>query len=246
MKPRRPKTNLSEVSPALAQPAPSNQSPSCSSYLPLQPAGSPDTLDAILRAALAKIKALEARVLELEKAVNDTSMKEKVATMEAKVLDIKRADTERDFSNLKTPTKKSCAVCSKTFLTNAQLEKHMNKRHDDCRNFECTVCGKKFFLEWRLKKHAQMHTVIPRTCRYFSNKMPCPFEEIGCKFSHTIPLQPATRHVDVRGHEEQPGPQLYNDVNGHADQPHHYHHAALQGTMVTSGSKVAPKEMLTF
>ena len=172
---------------------------------------------------------MEARVLELEKAVNDTSMKEKVAAMEAKVLDIKRADTERDFSNLKTPTKKSCAVCSKTFLTNAQLEKHMNKRHDDCRNFECTVSGKKFFLEWRLKKHAQMHTVIPRTCRYFSNKMPCPFEEIGCKFSHTIPLQPATRHVDVRGHEEQPGPQLYNDVNGHADQPHHYHHAALQG-----------------
>ena len=125
------------TSPAVAQPAPSNQSSSGLAYPPLQPAGSPPRLDsyldAILRAALARIKALEARVFELEKAVNDTSMKEKVAAMEASM---KNGSV---LSNLKTPTRKSCAVCSKTFLTNADLEKHMNKRHDDSRNFKCTV-----------------------------------------------------------------------------------------------------------
>ena len=239
----------SENSPARAQPAPSNQLPNCSSYPPPLPAGSPDSVLDALRRAGARIRALEARVLELEKATNDTSLLEKVAAMEAKILDIKRDDTSmkdgREFSNLKTPTRKSCAICSKTFLTNAELEKHMIKKHDASMNFECTVCGKKFFLEWRLKKHTQMHTVIPRACRYFSNNMPCPFEEIGCKFLHAIPLQPATCLVDVHGHEpqpqskqyqaalqrqeEQPQPQLYHDVHGHAEvQPQHYYlyHAA--------------------
>ena len=56
------------------------------------------------------IRALEARVLELEKATNDTSLVEKVAAMEAKILDIKRDDASkkdgREFSNLKAPIRK--------------------------------------------------------------------------------------------------------------------------------------------
>ena len=161
-----------------------------------------------------RIDTLEIQVGEMQAVAKDANSKEKVAALETKVKDLQEFLTNSplkekwDFSNIKTPSMKSCAVCSKTFLKNADLEKHMNKRHGAPRDFECTVCGKKFFLEWRLKKHAQMHTVIPRTCRYFSSKMPCPFEEIGCNFSHTIPLQPATCHVDVRGHEEQPGTQL--------------------------------------
>merc|ERR1719228_1571260 len=167
----------------------------------------------------------------MQAAVNDASEKEKVATLEAKVKDLREAVTKNPLeekvaelelnltninSSMSKPndkkSRKSCAICSKTFLKNADLEKHMSD-HDATRDFECAVCGKKFFLDWRRKKHAQMHTVIPRTCRYFSSKMPCPFEDIGCKFSHTIFVQPATCHVDV--HE-------------HADQPQHYH-AAVHG-----------------
>ena len=155
-----------------------------------------------------KVAILESKVRELQEAVTKNPLKTKVAELELKLTNINSAMRKpmrdgRDFSNPKTLIRKSCAVCSETFLKNADLEKHMTE-HDAPRDFECTVCAKKFFLEWRMKKHSQMHTVIPRTCRYFSTKMPCPFEEIGCKFSHTTLLQPATCHVDVYGHADQP------------------------------------------
>ena len=183
-----------------------------------------------------KVAILESKVRELQEAVTKNPLKTKVAELELKLTNINSAMRKpmrdgRDFSNPKTLIRKSCAVCSETFLKNADLEKHMTE-HDAPRDFECTVCAKKFFLEWRMKKHTQMHTVIPRTCRYFSTKMPCPFEEIGCKFSHTTLLQPATYHVDVHGHAEQPQhhhavahgqgeqPQLHHAVpHGHGEQP---------------------------
>merc|ERR1719228_2402641 len=127
----------------------------------------------------------------MQAAVNDASEKEKVATLEAKVKDLREAVTKNPLeekvaelelnltninSSMSKPndkkSRKSCAICSKTFLKNADLEKHMSD-YDATRDFECAVCGKKFFLDWRRKKRAQMHTVIPRTCRYFSSKMPC-------------------------------------------------------------------------
>ena len=157
-------------------------------------------------------------------------MVEKVATMEAKVQDLHetfKTTIESDFSNIKAEIEslklvpkrndssesqgKYCTLCETTFVYNADLEKHMNNEHNAPKDFECTVCGKRFLLEWRLKKHKQMHSVIPRTCRFFMNNMPCPFEEIGCKFSHA----PATCYVDAHGHTEQP--QLY-----HAEQPDLY------------------------
>ena len=240
-KPRKSKTTAALTSSS--QPA-----PTCPPYPPLPPAGSPATLESVLAAvlntsakvgnALERINELEAKIFDLqEAAANDTNMVGKVATMETNVHDLQETfknKIELDFSNIKAEIEslkkvpkrkvssesqvKSCTMCEETFVYNADLEKHMNNEHNASKDFECTVCGKRFLLEWRLKKHAQMHTVIPRTCRFFSTNKPCPFEEIGCKFSHTIPLQPSTCHVDVHGHEEQP--QLY-----YAEQPYLYHAA---------------------
>ena len=189
--------------------------------------------------ALERINELEAKIFDLQEAAaaNDTNMVDKVATIETNVHDIQETfknKIELAFSNIKAEIEslkkvpkrkvssesqeKSCTMCEETFVYNADLEKHMNNEHNASKDFECTVCGKRFLLEWRRKKHAQMHTVIPRTCRFFLTNMPCPFEEIGCKFSHTI--QPSTCHVDTirHGHEEQP--QL-----SHAEQPYLYHAA---------------------
>ena len=251
-------TTTSENSPARAQPAPSNQPPSCSSYPPPLPAGSPDSVLDALRRAGARIRALEARVLELEEkqaAVKDANEKEKVAALETKVKDLqalqcqqeavtnkplqnKIATIECELSNIKKLirkpkeselSRKTCAICSKTFLKNAELEKHMSCEHNSPKDFDCTVCGKKFFLEWRLKKHARMHTVTPRICRYFSTKMACPFAEIGCKFSHTVIPEPAARHVARNERAEQTQFQYYHAglQHGQAELPLHYY-AALQ------------------
>ena len=48
----------------------------------------------------------------------------------------------------------------------------------------CETCGKTFVLKWRLKKHLGVHQESVKTCKFFEEGMVCPFEEIGCKFSH--------------------------------------------------------------
>ena len=60
----------------------------------------------------------------------------------------------------------------------------MVDQHDVQKNFECKICGKKFLLEWRLKKHEVMHTENPKMCQYFQNGQFCPFDQVGCQFSH--------------------------------------------------------------
>ena len=50
--------------------------------------------------------------------------------------------------------------------------------------FKCDVCGKMFLLQWRLEKHGNVHTIKTRKCKFFLNKEPCPFSDIGCKFVH--------------------------------------------------------------
>ena len=39
--------------------------------------------------------------------------------------------------------------------------------------------------QWRLKKHEIMHTENTNVCQYYLNGQICPFDEVGCQFSHT-------------------------------------------------------------
>ena len=137
--------------------------------------GAIEVLRSDLNQVFDRLDTLEDKVEEMQAAVKDASEKEKVATLEAKVEDLREAVTknpleekvaelELNLTNINSAmrkpndkkSRKSCAVCSKIFLKNADLEKHISE-HDATRDFECTVCGKTFFLEWRLNKHAQMH-----------------------------------------------------------------------------------------
>ena len=36
----------------------------------------------------------------------------------------------------------------------------------------------------RLKKHTGMHDTSTKPCKYFSSGNDCPFNDVGCKFSH--------------------------------------------------------------
>ena len=56
--------------------------------------------------------------------------------------------------------------------------------HDRKKKFDCESFGKKFFLQWRLKQHVFIHTEKVSACQYFLNEEHCPFDLIGCKFSH--------------------------------------------------------------
>ena len=60
----------------------------------------------------------------------------------------------------------------------------MGSFHGHEKQHSCGICGKKFFLKWRLKKHTGMHETSTKPCKYFSSGNDCPFNDVGCKFSH--------------------------------------------------------------
>ena len=42
-------------------------------------------------------------------------------------------------------------------------------------------------MKWRLDKHNKAHEMLNvKFCHYLNNNKVCPFEEIGCKFKHSI------------------------------------------------------------
>ena len=64
---------------------------------------------------------------------------------------------------------------------------HIKTDHDKHQTFECDKCEKHFVIEWRLKKHMHLHTQINiKRCHYFNNEKTYPFNELGCKFQHSV------------------------------------------------------------
>ena len=79
----------------------------------------------------------------------------------------------------------NCELCDLEFDKHFELEQHIKCLHETPEGFECQTCKKKFVTEWRLRKHEKSHPdKIQTHCRYFNNKVYCPFEELGGKFGH--------------------------------------------------------------
>ena len=67
----------------------------------------------------------------------------------------------------------------------SDLEFHIKTAHDKHKSFQCSKCEKMFVTKWRLARHTKMHSkIFFRKCKYFQNRVKCPFEDLGCKFGH--------------------------------------------------------------
>ena len=87
----------------------------------------------------------------------------------------------------KTSTSIECNLCEESFNLFSNLENHIKKAHEDYQQFKCDQCEKTFVLKWRLRKHMNLHNKsISHPCHYFNNGKKCPFEDLGCKFFHTV------------------------------------------------------------
>ena len=87
----------------------------------------------------------------------------------------------------KHPVEVNCKVCEEVFKKNSDLEVHLKTFHGEKENHECDQCGKTFVLKWRLKKHMGIHNSAEiKGCHYFNNDKKCPYENIGCMFSHQL------------------------------------------------------------
>ena len=80
-----------------------------------------------------------------------------------------------------------CEMCVDSFTKFCDLEFHIKKKHETYKEQECDHCGKSFVTTWRLRKHMRIHSQFTNNCRYFQAGMVCPFEELGCKFLHSLP-----------------------------------------------------------
>ena len=84
----------------------------------------------------------------------------------------------------KLRSERNCKVCKESFSKNCELENHMVTIHASEKTHACQTCGKTFVLKWRLEKHFGIHQGNVKTCNYLKEGKECPFEDIGCKFSH--------------------------------------------------------------
>ena len=110
--------------------------------------------------------------------------------MDSKRIDGKVCDkTAKGKPNQKEHTKPmhpktyECEICDKTFTESWKMEEHL-EHHGNERPFKCSICEKGFYMKWRMEKHTSDHRVDIKSCHYFNNDKPCPYDKVGCKFKH--------------------------------------------------------------
>ena len=121
---------------------------------------------------------------ELENHMNDKHLSLKCRkceiTAESKT-ELKRHIKEKHVVEVK------CKICEKVFTKNSDLELHLKNLHKEKENHKCRECGQDFVLKWRLKKHMNIHESSEiKGCHYFNNEKTCPYENLGCMFSHRM------------------------------------------------------------
>ena len=96
---------------------------------------------------------------------------------------------EKEYGKLNSKRKPSkqlkCTHCENAFNSSSELENHL-ERLKLTRNFKCDKCEREFHTKYRLEKHMTNHisTEKIRNCHYFNSGKPCPYEVLGCKFTH--------------------------------------------------------------
>ena len=91
------------------------------------------------------------------------------------------------------PSKFACSECDQTFELSIALEMHLEV-HQKPKSYKCDTCDKAFHLKWQFQKHIEGHNKSMKFCHFFNNKLPCPFDKIGCMFLHSI--SPVCKYKD--------------------------------------------------
>ena len=116
-----------------------------------------------------------------------TPFKNSDSNYNCKSCDLKFHDQKnlKQHIRLKHPKRIVCSLCDLKFHESYNLEEHLIQIHGKKKSFTCNICKFGSVLRWRLTKHMQVHGKLQqRTCHFFNNDKPCPFERVGCKFAH--------------------------------------------------------------
>ena len=123
----------------------------------------------------------------VEESSEIVSVRKKVLGIELDVDNLKKTSLKHEENPKKVDSSlhvKKCKECEENFVKNSDLEKHLIDKHGQEKAFKCENGSKTFVLEWMMKKHMMMHDEKISMCKFFTNSQHCPYEEMGCKFSH--------------------------------------------------------------
>ena len=108
----------------------------------------------------------------------------KIETVEDKILKLNEEYLEISKMKNKVRNNVKCTYCDDIFQSYSCLERHILDEHSPTIS-ECDKCDFVCYTEWRLKKHLKTHqSKQNRNCHFFNSGKFCPFEKLGCKFTH--------------------------------------------------------------
>ena len=123
------------------------------------------------------IKHLERQIEKMDKEIELTK----------KSIDGQRYKTKKQVKPDNSDNSLECKLCVESFDRFVDLEHHIKTFHEKHTVFQCSQCEKGFVLKWRMKKHMRLHEETNiKHCHYYNNDKCCPYEELGCKFLHTV------------------------------------------------------------
>ena len=148
----------------------------------------------------ARLESLESWVLKQADSIN--KLNDKLGVMESKDivdLNVKVLKIENDLQHVKLSSAENgalevekkrlsqprkCKECDEIFSKNVEEEQHMVNVHGSEKPYSCDHCEKTFYLKWRLQKHLSVHDKGVKKCKFIRGGQECPFDNVGCMFSH--------------------------------------------------------------
>ena len=145
----------------------------------------------IVKEQAEQISVLNGRISKLEKIIDDMKQNQNTSR---EIIECRKCDKKfQSKTNLKEhvseahPRSINCKTCKDSFTRICDLEVHIKTKHEAFQDYKCDHCDKTFVLKWRLQKHEKNHTrTALKKCHYFNNNIACPFEDLGCMFSHEL------------------------------------------------------------
>ena len=145
----------------------------------------------IVKEQAEQISVLNDRINKLEKIIEDMKYNEYISR---EIIECRKCDKKfQSNTNLKKhvseahPISVKCKTCKESFTRKCDLEVHIKTKHETSEDYKCDQCDKTFVLKWRLQKHVKNHArMVLKKCHYFNNNIACPFEDLGCMFSHEL------------------------------------------------------------
>ena len=164
------------------------------------------TIDIVVADLVNQKRIIHNKLVQVDESINNLNDK----LQKSEKIEAKKVDDDKHVE--KQAKRLQCTYCDDVFSENWKIELHL-RSHEESEQFQCNVCNKTFQAEWRMKKHIRNHyRKNIKKCKFFQEGQSCPFQEVGCKFSHD---SLAHKHINENNVEEETNTEMCLDLADH-------------------------------